>query len=167
MITETEEKRYVELQQIALDAARAGDVETLRPMIQAGLPVELKDSKGNSLLMLAAYHGNVQAVRMLLAEGANPDARNDRAQTPLAGVAFKGYLEVAQVLVETGADANADQGGGRTPVMFAAMFGHQTMVEYLESKIETKQQSRIWGLKVDTLARFTSGLRRLFRFASA
>jgi ankyrin repeat protein len=167
MITESEEKRYAELQEIALDAAREGDVNTLRPMIQAGLPIELKDSKGNSLLMLAAYHGEIATVRMLLAEGADPDARNDREQTPLAGVAFKGYLEVAQILVESGADANADQGGGRTPVMFAAMFGHNAMVKYLEAKIGTQKQSRIWGMKVETLARFTSGVRRLFRLEAA
>jgi ankyrin repeat protein len=163
MTTEAEEKRYAELQEIALDAAREGEVDTLHPMIQAGLPIELKDSKGNSLLMLAAYHGQVSMVRMLLAAGADPDARNDREQTPLAGVAFKGYLEVAQVLVESGADANADQGGGRTPIMFAAMFGHQAMVEYLEAKIGSSKHPRIWGMKVDTLARLTSGVRRLFR----
>lgn len=166
MITESEEKRYAELQEIALDAARNDDVNTLRPMIQAGLPMELKDHKGNSLLMLASYHGNIAAVRMLLAEGADPDARNDREQTPLAGVAFKGDLEMAKMLVEAGADANADQGGGRTPVMFAAMFGHHAMVEYLESVVGTHADSRIWGIKVETLARLTGSVRRLFkRFA--
>jgi len=163
MITEAENQRYIELQQIALDASRRGDTNTLRPMVEAGLPVDLQDEKGNTLLMLASYHGNVDTVRMLLANGANPDARNDREQTPLAGVAFKGYLEVAQVLVEGGADANADQGGGRTPVMFAAMFGHQAMVEYLESITEEQEDSRVWGVKVDTLARFTGGVRRLFQ----
>ncbi|MDQ8195476.1 ankyrin repeat domain-containing protein [Coraliomargarita sp. SDUM461004] len=167
MITETEENRYAELQQIALDAARNGDLDTLRPMIQAGLPVELKDDKGNSLLMLAAYHGNLQTVRMLVAEGANPDALNDRNQTPLAGVAFKGYLDIAKILVESGADPSADQGGGRTPVMFAAMFGHQAMVEYLESQTQVKITSRIWGIRVNTLARFVGGVRRLFSLKAA
>ncbi|MGZ0708739.1 ankyrin repeat domain-containing protein [Coraliomargarita sp. W4R53] len=167
MITKSEETRYAELQEIALDAARNGDTDALRPMIQAGLPVNLKDDKGNSLLMLAAYHGNIKTVRMLLAEGADPDARNDRKQTPLAGVAFKGGLDVATMLVEAGADANADQGGGRTPVMFAAMFGHHAMVEYLETKIGANNNSRIWGIKVETLARFTGGVRRLFRLEAA
>jgi ankyrin repeat protein len=163
MITEEEEKRYAELQEIALDAARNDAVDTLRPMIRAGLPIELKDSKGNSLLMLASYHGNIATVRMLLAEGADPDARNDREQTPLAGVAFKGYLDIAKMLIQANADANADQGGGRTPVMFAAMFGHHAMVEYLESEIGSPTKSKIWGIKIDTFARITSSVRRLIQ----
>jgi len=162
-MTEAEEKRYVELQQIALDAARTGDIDTLAPMVEAGLPVELKDEKGNTLLMLAAYHGNLETVQMLLNSGALPDARNDRDQTPLAGVAFKGHLDVAKVLVAGGADVSADQGGGRTPVMFAAMFGHQAMVEYLEAEMHGEADSRLWGVKVDTLARLTGGMRRMFQ----
>jgi len=133
MITEVEQRRYAELQQMALDAARQGDTEMLRPMLEAGMPVELKDRKGNTLLMLAAYHGNAQTVELLLEKGAEPDARNDRDQTPLAGVAFKGHLDVARILLAAGADPLADQGGGKTPVMFAAMFGHPEMVALLET----------------------------------
>lgn len=117
---------------MALDAARTGDIELLGPMLDAGMPVELKDAKGNTLLMLAAYHGNEEAVELLLTKGAEPDARNDRGQTPLAGVAFKGHLGVAERLIAAGADPHADQGGGRTPVMFAALFGQPAMVKLLE-----------------------------------
>ena len=133
-----EEQRYAELQLMALDAARHGDLDTLVPMLQAGMPVNLRDEKGNTLLMLAAYHGNEEAVRVLLRYDAEVDARNDRGQTPLAGVAFKGHLEVARILLESGGDPVADQGGGRTPVMFAAMFGHLEMVKLLEKKAAAK-----------------------------
>lgn len=129
-----EEQRYAELQLIALDAARHGDPDTLVPMLQAGMPVNLRDEKGNTLLMLAAYHGHEEAVRVLLRHDAEVDARNDRGQTPLAGVAFKGHLEIARILLESGGDPVADQGGGRTPIMFAAMFGHLEMVKLLEKK---------------------------------
>jgi len=132
MITEAEQRRYTELQQMALDAARQGDTEMLRPMLEAGMPVELKDGKGNTLLMLAAYHGNAETVELLLVHRADPDARSDRDQTPLAGVAFKGHLNIARLLLAAGADPLADQGGGKTPVMFAAMFGHPEMVALLE-----------------------------------
>jgi hypothetical protein len=128
-----EETRYAELQAMALDAARHGDLETLEPMLEAGMPVNLRDEKGNTLLMLAAYHGHPQIVWALLRRDAEVDARNDRDQTPLAGVAFKGHLDVALLLLDAGADPVADQGGGRTPVMFAAMFGHLEMVKLLEA----------------------------------
>jgi hypothetical protein len=128
-----EEKRYAELQAMALDAARHGDLEALEPMLEAGMPVNLRDEKGNTLLMLAAYHGHPKTVWALLRRDAEVDTRNDREQTPLAGVAFKGHLDVAKLLLDAGADPVADQGGGRTPVMFAAMFGHLEMVKLLEA----------------------------------
>ncbi|WP_193212649.1 ankyrin repeat domain-containing protein [Luteolibacter marinus] len=133
MITDQEMQRYDELQQMALDAARQGDVDTLAPMLQAGMPVNLRDEKGNSLLMLATYHGNEEASRVILRYDAEVDARNDRGQTPLAGVAFKGHLNIARLLLDAGADPLADQGGGRTPIMFAAIFGHLEMVKLLEA----------------------------------
>lgn len=121
-ITE-EEKRYVELQLLALDFARQGASLELDRMISAGLPANLRDGKGQSLLMLAAYHGHADTVDTLLRRGAQPDLRNDRGQTPLGGAAFKGHDEVVRVLLAGGADPKADQGFGITPVMYATMFG--------------------------------------------
>jgi len=138
-ITAEEEARYAELQQFALDAARMGDVGMIGPMLDAGMPVNLADEKGNSLLMLASYHGHLQLTELLLKAGAAPDQRNARNQTPLAGVAFKGGLEIAKLLVEYGADPNADQGGGRFPVQFAAMFGNPDIVEFFNSLQLTKK----------------------------
>jgi ankyrin repeat protein len=138
MLNVQEEQRYAELQAMALDAARHGDLETLEPMLHAGMPANLRDEKGNTLLMLAAYHGHADTVKLLVRYDAEVDARNDRHQTPLAGVAFKGHVDIAQVLLDAGADPVADQGGGRTPVMFAAMFGHLEMVKLLEKRAVAK-----------------------------
>lgn len=163
MTTPEEEARYAELQALALDAARVGDSSVLEPMLGAGMPVDLRDEKGNTLLMLAAYHGHLDTVRLLARSGADPDARNDRAQTPLAGVAFKGHLEVARALLEAGADPAADQGGGRTPITFAAVFGRPEMVELLEARRgPAAQVSRIAGMKAGTFARAIGRLRLLF-----
>jgi len=129
--TPDEERRYSELQAQALDCARTGDVETLSLMLQAGMPVNLSDHKGNSLLMLAAYHGEAAAVRLMLEHGAAVDQRNDRQQTPLGGVAFKGYADIASQLIQAGADINADNGNGMSPLMFARMFGRSDVARIL------------------------------------
>ncbi|MEK7953639.1 ankyrin repeat domain-containing protein [Luteolibacter soli] len=163
MITEDEHRRYAELQQMALDAARQGDTEMLRPMLEAGMPVELKDSKGNTLLMLAAYHGNTEAVELLLEHQAEADARNDRGQTPLAGVAFKGHLSVARILLAAGANPLADQGGGKTPAVFAAMFGHPDMVTLLEKSSGPSARLKI---PLGWLARLMAIPRAIFFYRS-
>lgn len=47
------------------DLARAGDL-TLLSYIAAGLPADLTNQRGDTLLMLAAYHGHLPLVRGLL-----------------------------------------------------------------------------------------------------
>ncbi len=62
-----------ELEELAtrmFDLARAGDTETLRAYVEAGVPVDLSNGKGDTLLMLAAYYGHAETVRMLVTSGA-------------------------------------------------------------------------------------------------
>ena len=164
-ITSQEEKRYEELQQMALGFARTGETNQLRKMIEAGMPVNLSDPKGQTLLMLASYNGHTKTTAMLLEAGADPDRRNDRGQTPLAGVSFKGYPEIAELLNEYGADMNADSGGGMAPIHFAAMFGRYEVVKILETygaslhRKNNKTRFRIMPL----LARWIGNVRSLFR----
>jgi ankyrin repeat protein len=101
--------------------ARAGQAQELEAMLRMGLPPNLRNEKGDSLLMLASYHGHVDAVRVLLAHGADPELANDRGQTPLAGAAFKGDMATIQCLLDGGADANGRNEGGKTPLMIAAL----------------------------------------------
>lgn len=160
-LTKEEETRYAELQRMALDCARSGSTEILEGMMAAGMPANLSDGRGNSLLMLAAYHGHEDAARMLIGRGAEVDRRNDHGQTPLGGAAFKGNLRLARLLVEAGADVNADNGGGRTPLMFAAMFGHRDMVAFLISAGADPRSRTLFGVSAERIAGVTGALRSL------
>lgn len=127
-----EQARYREFQLLALERARRGETDALAGMLRQGLPVNLCDRRGNSLLLLSSYHGHLETARMLLKAGADVDRRNAKSQTPLGGVAFKGHLKLAELLLWHGADIHADNGGGLTPIMFASMFGRTAMVALLE-----------------------------------
>ncbi|WP_157246163.1 ankyrin repeat domain-containing protein [Nonomuraea typhae] len=100
--------------------ARAGDTETLRAYVAAGLPVNLANGKGDTLLMLAAYHGHAETVRMLAELGADPGRQNDRGQTPLAGAVFKKERDVVTILLEAGADPGE---GTPSAIDTARLFG--------------------------------------------
>lgn len=132
--TEQELKRYEELQVFALDFARTGKTQDLKAMLQSGMPVNLSDHKGNSLLMLASYNRNLETTSMLVDFGAQVDKKNDRGQTPLAGVCFKGYLDIVKVLVKAGANIYENNGMGTTPIMFASMFGNYEIVKFLSEQ---------------------------------
>jgi uncharacterized protein len=86
------------------DMARSGNTTTLAAYLDAGVPVNLTNSAGDTLLMLAAYHGHPTTVQALTQRGAHVDRANDRGQTPLAGAVFKGEDEVVRLLVEAGAN---------------------------------------------------------------
>jgi hypothetical protein len=152
-LTEAEETRYAELQELALDFARRGDTAALAPMLRHGLPVNLADGKGNTLLMLASYHGQLETARLLLELGADVDRHNDRGQTPLGGVAFKGDTAQVELLLAHGAELEADNGGGMTPLMFAAMFGRSAVVAQLQRAGASLQRKSRWGLSARWLVR--------------
>lgn len=89
-MSETPDPEVIELASKVFDLARAGDADALAAYVDAGVPANLTNDKGDSLVMLAAYHGHSAAVSALLARGADADRANDRGQTPLAGAVFKG-----------------------------------------------------------------------------
>ena len=108
-----------------LDLAREGHHERLAAYVEAGVPVDLTDAQGNTLLMLAAYHGHAAAVAALAQRGADADRLNDWGQSPLAGAVFKGEDEVVRVLLDAGADPDA---GTPTARATAAMFGREDLL---------------------------------------
>jgi hypothetical protein len=92
------------------DFARTGSTADLAPYVSAGIPPNMTNARGDTLLMLAAYHGQTETVSMLLSKGADPNTLNDRGQSPLAGAIFKGHDAVVKVLLEEGkADVTAGQ----------------------------------------------------------
>jgi len=94
-MTEEEAAQFVEQ---VFNVARQGDAQMLDKLAASGLPVNLRNHKGDTLLMLAAYHGHVDAVQVLLKHQADPEIRNDNGQSPIAGAAFKGDLAVVKAL---------------------------------------------------------------------
>jgi ankyrin repeat protein len=161
LLKDNDEKRYQELQEQALDYAREGETDALQKMLEHGLPVNLANSKGNTLLMLAAYHDHPKTVQLLLDFGAKVDQPNDRGQTPLAGVAFKGFVEVARLLLESEANPLAPQGTAMgiemTPLRFAMLFGRKEIQQLFEEHLTLSQ-----ALKLPFLLRLASFFRKLF-----
>lgn len=125
-MSEALDPEVVELATKIFDLARRGRTEELVAYVDAGVPANLTNDRGDTLVMLAAYHGHAEAVRALLARGAEADRANDRGQTPLAGAVFKGEQEVIRVLVDGGADPLA---GTPSAVDTARMFARTELLE--------------------------------------
>lgn len=125
------EDEAAEFAEQVFDVARRGDTALLAALLAKGLPVNLRNHNGDTLLMLAAYHGHAEAVKVLLEFKADPLIANGKNQLPIAGAAFKGNLDVVKALIEGGAAVDAASSDGRTALMLAAMFNRVEMVDYL------------------------------------
>ncbi|GAA2460394.1 ankyrin repeat domain-containing protein [Streptomyces lavendulocolor] len=130
-MSETPDPEVIELASKVFDLARQGDAEALAAYVDAGVPANLTNDKGDSLVMLAAYHGQEEAVAALLERGADPDRINDRGQTPIAGAVFKGEDGIVRALLAAGADPEA---GTPSAVDTARMFGKTHLLELFESR---------------------------------
>ncbi|GHB39016.1 MULTISPECIES: ankyrin repeat domain-containing protein [Streptomyces] len=125
-MSEAPDPEVVELATKIFDLARQGQTEALVAYVDAGVPANLTNDRGDSLVMLAAYHGHADAVSALLERGAEADRINDRGQTPLAGAVFKGEDAVIRVLLDAGADPSA---GTPSAVDTARMFAKAELLE--------------------------------------
>jgi hypothetical protein len=120
------EEELVELAHQMFDWAREGASERVAAYVEAGVPVNLTDAAGNTLLMLAAYHGHAATVSMLADRGADVNRVNDRGQGPLAGAVFKGENDVVTALLDAGADPDAGSPSARET---AETFGRLELLE--------------------------------------
>ena len=114
------DSQLVTIAHACFDFARAGETQRLRAYIEHGVPANLTDATGNTLLMLAAYHGHAETVGALVALGADPDRTNDRGQSPLASAIFKGEDAVVLVLLTAGADPDVGTPSGRATAQMLA-----------------------------------------------
>ncbi|KAK0460302.1 ankyrin, partial [Armillaria novae-zelandiae] len=112
-------------------SGRNGDASVLVPAINAGLPPNLTNPEGNTLLMFATYTGHHALAKELISLGANSNNLNDRGQSIVAGAVFKGYGDTVRVLVEAGADPRA---GKPTAIEAAYMFGRKDLRDVLGAK---------------------------------
>jgi uncharacterized protein len=119
----------VELAGRVFDLARGGHTDELAGYVDAGVPVNLTNDKGDTLLVLAAYHGHPETVGALLDRGADHSRANDRGQTALAAAVFRQSADTVTRLIDAGADADA---GGPSARATAIFFELPAMVELLD-----------------------------------
>src|SRR5262245_65626412 len=66
-----------------VDAAKTGDKESVRSLLQKGTNVNATDADGTTALHWASYHDDVETADLLIRAGAKVNAANDLGATPL------------------------------------------------------------------------------------
>jgi ankyrin repeat protein len=110
------------------DLAREGKAAELVPLIEQGIPVDLTNSRGDTLLILAAYYKHEELVVALIALGADTSRVNDNGQTALVSGVFRNNVPIVTALLAAGADPSL---GAHTALAIAQQFGLPEMVTLL------------------------------------
>lgn len=139
-------------------AAKRGQVDLVRLLLQRGANVHALSGNGFSALHYAAESDHVDVAQLLIDNGADVNSRKpksfekDPGTTPLHLAALNGNIKMAQFLLEHGAEVNAIEysplvyrgvsgwrepkpgpalNRGRTPLHYAAMHNQLETAEYL------------------------------------
>lgn len=111
------------------DLARNGNAEELLPLIDKGVPSDLTNDRGDTLLILAAYNVQAEVVRGLLERQANVDRVNDRGQTALGCAVFRQHEDITRMLLDAGANPAL---GAQSAYAVVEMFNLASMATILD-----------------------------------
>ncbi|CAH8468331.1 unnamed protein product [Schistosoma mattheei] len=120
----------VDLGKRLLDAAKNGDVEEVKNLINNGAPFTT-DWLGISPLHFAAMNGHLSSCEALLRAGISRDARTKVDRTPLHLAAQEGHADIVELLLRNGADLSAKDMLRMTALHWAAERGHTPVVQML------------------------------------
>ena len=130
------EPEVMDLAARIFDLARSGDAATLAAYLDAGVPANLTNTNGDTLVMLASYYGHEAAVAALIEHGADVDRHNNRGQTPLAGAVFKNETAIIELLLRADADPHA---GSPSALETARFFGREEVGRQLQQHAERRR----------------------------
>jgi len=145
-------------------AARKGDLDMLKLLVEAGFAVDDKDSFGSeSPLIKASYYGKLKAVKYLLEKGADVKLIDYRGNTALLNAAYNGHTKVVAELLRNGAEINERNKLNWNALMQACVEGHFQTAEFLlEKGSPIDEIDKEKGATVLTLAKF-SGSAKLIK----
>ncbi len=97
-----------------LDAAWAGDVNTIRQHIAAGTDLNTRGEDGGTSLHAVAARGNDEVAMLLIDAGADVNAKKADGGTALHSAAFFCHEKIVRALLANGADKTIPNGAGAT-----------------------------------------------------
>ena len=140
------------------NAAKLGDLEILRTLLEAGADPNQPDDKSVMPLCWAAMAGQDEAVRLLINHGAELNGRNGDGATPLHGAVFFGKRTIVDLLIELGANVQSRNNKDLTALDTIAVGWSEEMqgvviwiAGYLDLKVDVQRIKNAWPEIATTL----------------
>ena len=105
--------------------------------------LEVKNSMGNTPLMLATISGNIEVVKYLTSKKVNIDDKDLLGDTVIFHAISSGNLELVKMFIEKAVNLNATNAQGETPLSYAVTTGNSELVKIILEKginVDVKNQ---------------------------
>ena len=102
-------------------AARQKNLRYITFLIAAGANVNLRNSNGETALVIASNLGFIEAVPALIAAGARIDESNSTGETPLITAVHNRSIAMMRMLLLAGADPDRTDNSGRSARDYAKL----------------------------------------------
>ncbi|XP_076663899.1 death-associated protein kinase 1 isoform X2 [Andrena cerasifolii] len=114
-----------------ISAVKRGCVEAVFQLLLQGAPLNVKDSKEDTLLHIACEAGDEGMVTFLIENGIDLDTPNNKGLTPLHVAARHGFINLVRHLCLAGCDIDKTNRGIRADVT-AIKYGHPDIASLLD-----------------------------------
>lgn len=108
----------------ATSGNRTNDIELAKLLLKSGVELNVKDSRGRSLLYQAIENKRPEMRDFLIEQGINLDLANDENKTALMQAVFHNDTASVQALIAAGADLDLQDNDGWTPLIRATYDGN-------------------------------------------
>lgn len=105
-----------------------GRTETVKSLINAGVPVNSRDSLGSTPLIHASWAGRQDIVQFLIDKNVDVNAFSSNSLTALLAAVFQKHEAIALMLLQHGANPNAVDAKGTSPLIEAAWQGNLNLI---------------------------------------
>jgi ankyrin repeat protein len=112
-------------------AATRGDAAGVEAALKAGAPVDVRDGRGRTALLVATYGNRVEVARALIQAGADVNAKDAIEDSPFLYAGAEGQTEILKLTLAAGADLSSTNRYGGTALIPAAHHGHVDNVRVL------------------------------------
>jgi ankyrin repeat protein len=124
-------KESINSMELFLAAARVGDKEEIKNLMESGLDVNAPDGTGHGAIHMACALGLLEAVEALLDCGADKNRACFLGLSPLSYAMTNGQNAIAKMLLERGADPDQLIDTDTAPLTLAASSGNEEQVRLL------------------------------------
>ncbi|WP_287884530.1 MULTISPECIES: ankyrin repeat domain-containing protein [Paracoccus] len=143
-------------------AAADGDASAIRTLLARGAPVDPRDAKGRTPLLVATHADRVEAARALIEAGADVNARDAIHDSPYLYAGARGHLEILELTLAHGGDLASTNRFGGTALIPAAERGHvETVRRLIEAGVDVDHVNRLgWTALLEAIILSDGGPRQ-------